>query len=138
MRIVHLSDLHISKENLNSLNQFYTTALIKDLKIWHAEKPIDLIILTGDLVDKGGESFDPKENYYEIIKTSFISRILEELSLDKSRFIIIPGNHDIVEAKIEDISEDGIQKFCDIDRINKYLIDNKDKYHAGIERIKEY
>jgi Icc-related predicted phosphoesterase len=138
MRIVHLSDLHISKENLNSLNQFYTTALIKDLKIWHAEKPIDLIILTGDLVDKGGESFDPKENYYEIIETSFISRILEELSLDKSRFIIIPGNHDIVEAKIEDISEDGIQKFCDIDRINKYLIDNKDKYHDGIERIKEY
>jgi len=38
MRIVHLSDLHISKDNLSALKQFYLTALLKDLKNWNSEK----------------------------------------------------------------------------------------------------
>ena len=138
MRIVHLSDLHLSKDNLGSLKQFYLTALIKDLKIWHSESPIDLIVLTGDLVDKGGSSFTDGEDFYQIVENDFINPILSELKFDRDRFIIIPGNHDIVESKIEDISEDGILKFNDVARINKYLNDNKETFHSGIERTRAY
>jgi 3',5'-cyclic AMP phosphodiesterase CpdA len=56
MRIVQLSDVHLSKENLEDLKNYYLQALIDDLKKFQAEKPIDVILFTGDLVDRGGES----------------------------------------------------------------------------------
>ena len=139
MRIIHLSDLHLSKDNLSSLKQFYLTALLKDLNNWQKEKPIDLIVLTGDLIDKGGSSFKDGEDVYDIVEKEFITPILQELKMDKSRFLFIPGNHDVIESKIEDLTESGmIDKFDNIDRINKYLDDNKAIIHTGIERIKTY
>lgn len=139
MRIVHLSDLHLSKDNLNSLKQFFLHALIKDLTSWQNDKQIDLIILTGDLIDKGGSSFKNGENVYEIVETEFINPILKALNLDKYRFIFIPGNHDIVESKIEDLTESGmIEKFDNIDRINKYIDKYKSSMHTGIERLIQY
>lgn len=139
MRIVHLSDLHLSKDTLSSLKQFYLTALIKDLKNWHKEKPIDLIVLTGDLVDKGGSSFKDGEDFYEIVNNEFINPILKELNFDKNKFIFIAGNHDIVESKIEDLTESGmLGNFNNIERVNKYLDDYRLSNHSGIERIKAF
>jgi len=139
MRIVHLSDLHLSKDTLSSLKQFYLTALIKDLKNWHKEKPIDLIVLTGDLIDKGGSSFKDGEDFYEIVNNEFINPILKELNFDKNKFIFIAGNHDIVESKIEDLTESGmLGNFNNIERVNKYLDDYRLSNHSGIERIKAF
>ena len=94
MRIVHLSDLHLSKDNLSSLKQFYLTALLKDLNNWQKEMPIDIIVLTGDLIDKGGSSFNDGEDVYDIVEKEFITPILQNLKMDKSRFLFIQGNHD--------------------------------------------
>lgn len=139
MRIVHLSDLHLSKENLSSLKQFYLKALINDLSYWQKEKPIDLVVLTGDLIDKGGSSFKDGEDVYDIVEKEFITPILQNLKLEKTRFVFIPGNHDVNESKIEDLTESGmIDKFNNIDRINKYLDDYKTTAHTGIERIKTF
>lgn len=139
MRVVHLSDLHLSKDNLSSLKQFYLKALIKDLNSWQKQKPVDLVVLTGDLIDKGGSSFKNNEDVYDIVKNEFITPIIQTLSLDNTRFLFIPGNHDVNESKIEDFTEIGmIQKFDNIDRINKYLDENKTTFHTGIERIKTF
>ncbi|MBK9353796.1 MAG: metallophosphoesterase [Bacteroidetes bacterium] len=140
MRIIHLSDLHLSKDNLSSLKQFYLTALLKDLNNWQKEKSIDLVVLTGDLIDKGGSSFKDGEDVYGIVEKDFITPILQTLKLDKTRFLFIPGNHDVIESKIEDLIEDGMinNKFDNIDRINKYLDDYKTTIHSGIERISAF
>lgn len=138
MRIVHLSDLHITKERLSSLKQFYTPALIADLKKWNKKKKIDLIFITGDLVDKGGKSFEKNEDYYKIIEDQFIKELETELGLTKSNIIFIPGNHDIEEYKIEDISEDGLLKFSTIERINKFVLDHKLTFHTGTERSRQF
>ena len=138
MRIVHLSDLHLTKDSLSSLKQFYLKALLKDLKKFSQTNPVDLIFLTGDLVDKGGSSFEQGENFYEIVEKEFILPILETLSLDKNRFIFIPGNHDVNESHIDDITESGILNFDNVDRINKYITENKDNFHDGIKRIKAF
>lgn len=139
MRIIHLSDLHLSKDNLSSLKQFYLNALLKDLTNWHRDKKIDLIVLTGDLIDKGGSSFKDEENVYDVVEKEFITPILETLKINRNRFIFIPGNHDVVESKIEDLTESGmIDKFDNIDRINKYLDEHKTSIHTGIERISAY
>ncbi len=138
MRIIHLSDLHLSKDNLESLKQFYLVALLKDLQEFNKKKSVDLVILTGDLIDKGGTSFDEGEDFYDIVEKEFITPILSILSLDKSRFIFIPGNHDINESEIDDISESGILNFDNIERVNKYVAANKENFHDGIKRIKTF
>ncbi len=139
MRIIHLSDLHLSKDNLTLFKQFYLTALIKDLLFWQDEKSVDLVVLTGDLVDKGGSSFKDGEDVYEIVEKEFITPILLALKLDKTRFLFIPGNHDVNESNIDDIVESGIiDKFNNIERINKYLDDYKSTIHPGIERIQTF
>ena len=82
------------------------------------------MVITGDLIDKGGTSFLPTDNPYEILHEEFIRPLLTELSIDVNHLFIIPGNHDIQESKIEDISEDGILNFRDVDRIDKYIDQN--------------
>lgn len=139
MRIAHLSDIHLSKDNLSSLKQFYLAALLKDLNNWNSEKRIDLVVLTGDLVDKGGTSFPKEENPYDTIEREFILPIVNSLGLSINHFIIIPGNHDIEESKIEDLIESGmVDKFDNIERVNKYVAENKNFFHSGITRIQRY
>ena len=139
MRIIHLSDLHLSKENLKSLKRFYLIALLKDLTNWNKEKPIDLVVLTGDLIDKGGLSFKDGEDFYDIVDKEFITPIVQALDIDRNQFIFIPGNHDVLESEIEDLTEIGmLDKFDNIDRINNYLDEHKDSFHIGIERIRAY
>ena len=62
IRIVHLSDIHLNKKTLKDAEQFVIKALIKDLKKYSDEKRIDLIFITGDLIDRGGESFNKNHN----------------------------------------------------------------------------
>lgn len=45
MRIVHLSDIHLSKENLSDFKGFYVENLLEDLKYFHCDKPIDVAII---------------------------------------------------------------------------------------------
>jgi hypothetical protein len=91
------------------------------------------------LVDKGGTSFNKEENPYDTIEKEFILPIIDSLGLLRNHFIIIPGNHDVEESKIEDLTESGmIDKFDNIERINKYLAENKNHFHSGIERIQRY
>ena len=138
MRIVHLTDLHLSKENIDPLKQTLLNPFLTDLRKWSKPTPVDLVLLTGDLVDKGGASFQTNEDYYAEIETLYIDKICDVLSISKDRFIFIPGNHDVCEGKIDDISESGILQFKDIARINRYVGDYKSDFHSGIERLKEY
>jgi len=99
--IVHISDLHRSKENPIS-NAALLNSLLNDIDNYgntplKFSKP-DLLIISGDIVQG---SRDP-EKASEIIKAqyeealNFINDLTNKLfSGDKSRVIIIPGNHDI-------------------------------------------
>lgn len=104
MRIIQLSDIHLNKENITDLQDYYIEALIKDLQLFNNEKEIDLILITGDLVDKGGESFAP-DNPYKIFKTEIIDKLITALSISKEQILIIPGNHDIERSKINERDE---------------------------------
>ncbi|NOU82177.1 hypothetical protein GC101_25255 [Paenibacillus sp. LMG 31459] len=95
-RIVHLSDFHLSKNDLTDFRLYCLNPLIADLKRFNSELKIDLIIFSGDLVDKGGLSFDKDiEIAFLTFEELVISPILSALMLPKDRFIFVPGNHDI-------------------------------------------
>jgi predicted phosphodiesterase len=119
MRIVQLSDIHLSGTNLPDLQNFYREALLNDLRIFHEEKRIDVILLTGDLVDRGGKSLG--ENPYSVFENEFIKPLLKELDLKREQILFIPGNHDINRDLIEERSEFFLANTLTKDEANKLL-----------------
>lgn len=138
MRIIHLSDLHYSQERLDIFDQFYFPALIKDLQVFSNEKEIDLILITGDLIDKGGKSFPDSIDPFTLIEEKIFIQLQSKLKLDKSKIIFAPGNHDIFEKLIDEESEDGLLQKKSIDKVNAYVSRYLNAPHPGIERLKPF
>lgn len=145
MRIVQLSDIHLSSTNLQDLQNFYIDALLTDLTTFHENSPIDLILFTGDIVDKGGESLIDKdakdpENCYDIFHREIIDPIKKALGLKDDQILLIPGNHDIQREKIDKYSEPYLLGL-DMEGINAELPLNNAEFrniNARIENFKSY
>lgn len=140
IRILHLTDFHLDTRTLKDWNNFYKEALFKKLTELNTENPIDFIVFTGDLIDKGGKDFKGATKGFEEFKTHVILPILELLQLEISRFIITPGNHDINRFADSKIDENGLKSTL---TTSQEVIDfmeeaEKSKTYRYIERIKEY
>lgn len=148
MRIVHLSDIHLSKSNFEEFNNTYCEALIRDLISFHKEKKIDVIVITGDLVDKGGHSlynidgFGDKSIYpspYNIFEKIFINPMIDALGFSKENFLFVPGNHDIDESEILLKDEYDLTKTLTIENIGHHLKGNINfKHSKRIKKFKEF
>lgn len=148
MRIIHLSDIHLSESNFLEFKNNYLNALINDLISYNKAKKIDIIIITGDLVDKGGhslykiEGYEDKESYpspYDIFEEIFIHPIISALQLSKENFLFIPGNHDIDENGILLKEESDLIKNVSVGNINKYLKENLTfKHNFRIKGFKDF
>ena len=92
LRILHLSDLHLVKEHpaMDTLLMYLNRSMDEIQK----DRGIDLVIFTGDLIDKGGASFGDINTAFKKFEEVVITPILEKLKLSKDRFVFIPGNHD--------------------------------------------
>lgn len=92
LRILHLSDLHLVKERpaMDTLLMY----LNRSMDEIQEDRGIDLVIFTGDLIDKGGASFGDINTAFKKFEEVVITPILEKLKLSKDRFVFIPGNHD--------------------------------------------
>ena len=107
MRILHLSDIHSDKNNIEGtklLIKKLTSALDKIQK----ESPVDLVVFSGDAINRGGISCDNVSSAFKIFEIHVVTPILETLSLDKSRIIIGIGNHDIERNAIDEFTEEGL------------------------------
>jgi 3',5'-cyclic AMP phosphodiesterase CpdA len=145
MRIIHLTDIHLSKENFDEFDNYLRFALINDLKDYNSvDKPIDLIVITGDLVDKGGHSLKELPQYkkhvnpYDFFEEYFIEPISKELNIPKANFLFIPGNHDIDENEILWVDEKEMKNEIDIKKVKKYLIKNENSFNSSNQRIKKF
>jgi hypothetical protein len=104
MRILHLTDLHFSSENRELIERL-KEPLIKALKKEVLKKEIDLVLFTGDLVYSGNN------NAFEIVTSVFIEPICASLALEKDKFIICAGNHDLEIEKEFPAIKDYINNF---------------------------
>jgi DNA repair exonuclease SbcCD nuclease subunit len=148
MRIVHFSDIHLSKQNYNEFVDNFKDALIKDLKDYNNnDKSIDLIIITGDLVDRGGYSlFEIDEfksgydNPYKIFEKIFINPIADALSFNKHHIIFIPGNHDVDERVYSYYDECEMVRNINKTTITDFLNHNESSftYNERIRKFKEF
>ncbi|PEZ61080.1 metallophosphoesterase [Bacillus cereus] len=138
MRAIHLSDFHISKGDLIELKTYILKPLVKDLKELHSQKPIDFIFFTGDLIDKGGYGFESIEEAFKTFEVEVIDYLTQELGIHKERFIINPGNHDILRSADNKFQEMGLKThFTNLQSINEFLKDSE-QCQDSTKRIHAY
>jgi DNA repair exonuclease SbcCD nuclease subunit len=139
IRIIHFSDFHFNKQNLDHWNYFVKDSLIEELQRIHEEQHIDLIFLTGDLIDKGGASFSTIDEAFIEFRKNIIEPILSSIGLPIERFLIIPGNHDLNKKLEEEWQDDGLKThLCTPDRIQNFIKKGREGDYKGFERVKSF
>lgn len=98
MRILHLSDFHLDKKQLLSSKRI-VEQLADRLDVVNAEKKIDIILFTGDMIKQGGKSFSCIRDAFDQFDDMFINTICDRIGLDKRYFIFTIGNHDLDKTK---------------------------------------
>lgn len=94
-RILHLTDFHFDPKKIED-QKIIVSELKNDLARIGSEKSVDLIIFSGDLVNKGSDS-----ESFEGAKVVLLDSIKASLSLTDDDILICPGNHDVDQAAIE-------------------------------------
>ena len=89
IRVLHVSDLHFTKETPESARlQWLLEAIRQDRKDGLGFKKFDYLVITGDCTDKASrEGF---EKAYE-----FVSHLIKEINLPAECCVLVPGNHDV-------------------------------------------
>ncbi|MEW8202138.1 MAG: metallophosphoesterase [Candidatus Thiodiazotropha endolucinida] len=87
MRWLHLSDLHIGRNNESQ--EVALDSLVSAVKDNSENKPFDLVLLTGDL------AFSGKDEEYSRFEEIVLKPILNCALFKDAYFISVPGNHDV-------------------------------------------
>lgn len=140
LQIIHLSDFHLNPKNLSDWNSYVKRPFIDKLKSLSLDATKLLIVCTGDLVDKGGSDYKSIQDAFHLFQVEVIDFICSELSLSIDRFLIVPGNHDIVREndspKIELGSKEFFKTYNNILAAQKDIIDKGER--EGVKRIIPY
>lgn len=141
MRIIHFSDFHLDFEQIKRCENLVST-LIKSLVHLHQEKAIDVVIFSGDLIDRAGASFpEPKmRNGFEKFEKLVIDPITTALELPKNRFIFTLGNHDVDQkAEIKSVNTKLTKKLNNGAEVNRFInVINNTNVVSKVPRIKEF
>jgi len=89
--ILHLSDLHIEGNSGDPSYKRLRDSLIDDVQkqVVGKEITLDTVVVTGDVVDRGGS-----DQAY-INAKEFINKLLQSIKLTSNNLAIVPGNHDV-------------------------------------------
>lgn len=137
MRIIHFSDAHLQPGMAISKSQRLAERFIESLKIVHQQKPIDLIIFSGDMIDKGGKGFNSMSDAFANFKNLIIDKILKELNLGCDRFVFVCGNHDVVRDKDSQYMEKGLAtNLNDVSSLDEFIRDPKSI--DNVKRIEDF
>ncbi len=139
IRIIHVSDLHYSKDSSGQFNTKLMKPFIKSLKELNEAKKIDILCISGDLIDKGGLGFSSLEEALKRVKVAFLDVIEKELGLERSQIILCIGNHDVNTEKDEDYGDIGVAtKLNSADEVAKLIEKNMNQFQPGLLRVEEF
>ncbi|MBP9990607.1 MAG: metallophosphoesterase [Bacteroidales bacterium] len=107
IRILHISDFHLNGkyvEDAKTLLNYLIDAIIG------SGQQIDLVVFSGDMIDKGGKDFVGGINEaFSTFKEIVIDSICSKLKISPDRFIFTPGNHDVNTKKVNHYEDVGIE-----------------------------
>lgn len=98
MRILHFSDMHLRPNGLGVRSLDLFARMLDKLREVHEEGNIDLVIFSGDLIDKSGYGFGDSVSLYDcfkIFEDKVIKPLVEQLGIGYHQFLFVPGNHEI-------------------------------------------
>jgi len=131
MRILHLSDLHFSATNDDQI--IVLNALFEDLRRKATEKPIDMIVFTGDLVAKG----DFTDKTAESINKILIQPLLSASGVSADKFFLIPGNHDVNQKKRDDFYNPIVEACTSEEKVSD-LIKKMDSHDQLLSQMSDF
>ena len=137
MRIIHFSDTHFQPGFNIQKSQRLVDHFIAALKPIHLQRPIDLIIFSGDMIDRGGKDFPSMADAFASFKNLIIDKILQELDIPQERFVFVCGNHDVVRNKDNEYMELGLSaKLKDITALDDFIRDPRSS--DNVRRIEDF
>lgn len=128
--ILHLSDIHISQKNKDTITRLLTL-LQKDITLIQQEKCIDIkmVCISGDLIDSG----DNADVELEIAFDFFLQPLMDMLGLKEDNIFLVPGNHEVKRNSIVDYIETGLEStLVSENKIDEFLSSIDDH---SLERI---
>lgn len=120
LKVLFLSDLHYKSDSILN-DKEYMEELYDSIN--NNYNAIDMLVISGDICDKGGN----EQDYEDVVK--IINGIIEKLNITYA--IIVPGNHDVNRDIL--IGMKG-QKGTDINNLWKYK--EKYKYFMALQNVK--
>ena len=96
IRLLHFSDLHLSgdgnkQENTKARLGFLFDSLVK---IQEDGNPVDIVVFTGDLIDKGGMDYPSIADGFHAFEEQVLKPLIEKVGIRPERIVFLPGNHD--------------------------------------------
>lgn len=103
--ILHLSDIHATKDNVSKLKRLLGL-LINDLEKIKNEYNFDIkfICITGDLINSGDQS----DEQLELVFNTIIQPLLDHTGLDEKNVFFVAGNHEVKRSSIVSYVESGL------------------------------
>jgi predicted MPP superfamily phosphohydrolase len=133
VRILHISDLHISATAAEIQDQvMLVKAMLNDVATLNSEIKVDLAIVTGDLAFAGGEKD------YSAAETVLLDPLCERINLERSAVVLVPGNHDVNRNLIKRYEELGLKEALRDSEDVDALLDNGDELSAAAARLEEW
>lgn len=137
MRIIHFSDSHLRSGNNIMKTQNLIEHFIDALKEINVQKSIDLIIFSGDMIDKGGDGFSSVDVAFANYKNFVIDEILKAIGLSQERFVFVCGNHDVVRGNDSKYEEKGLlEELTNIRSLDDFVRDTDSVNH--VKRIEPF
>lgn len=138
VQIIHISDFHLDTNPISLKKEQLVEALINDLKKQNIDTQNCIIVVSGDLIDKGGCGFANTKIAFDYFREVFIEKLMTGLMVSKDQFFFVPGNHDVNRSKVDQIIERGTLSFVStIDDINNFITSNRENSNY-LDRLEDF
>lgn len=103
MRILHFSDFHLRSGEAGKRSMDILGRMLDAIIGIKQRKPIDMVVFSGDLVDKAGLEFDcTYEEVLQQFRTDVIDKIVAATDIPAYKFLLVGGNHEIVHGLVDE------------------------------------
>lgn len=137
LNILHISDAHIQMAGKEEIAEIVEKLVNDVLKVQKEQDiKINLVCFTGDLIQRGDKAIDD-EKQLEIAEEILVNPIMQGLGLEKDKFIVVPGNHEVDINKIVRATEKGLV-VDSLEEINDYVSHMNEAYLTRLDYFYEW
>lgn len=125
IRILHFSDFHLDGKHIEEAKSLLRKMINVINKDFHDDKQVDLVIFSGDMINKGGHDFRNIDEAFNSFLYICINPLLTSLHLNKDRFFFTIGNHDLHLIKDDEVYDNGLASTLTSEKAIKAFVDER-------------